>query len=134
MTSAQSFLGRVANLNSSDLGIINEKQDEVTALTQNLHKLKIELSVDRSKYELAKQLDARRVSLTQNAAALLKFFEQPEVRAYLSTAGTSDLNSLVQKTDERYASKLTTVAFERAWRFDRNLSARSKRFTQRFED
>ena len=108
MTSAQSFLGRVANLNSSDLGIINEKQDEVTALTQNLHKLKIELSVDRSKYELAKQLDARRVSLTQNAAALLKFFEQPEVRAYLSTAGTSDLNSLVQKTGA--LSKLTTVA------------------------
>ena len=107
MTSAQSFLGRVANLNSSDLGIINEKQDEVTALTQNLHKLKIELSVDRSKYELAKQLDARRVSLTQNAAALLKFFEQPEVRAYLSTAGTSDLNSLVQNYSiERLCAQL----------------------------
>ncbi len=121
MASAQSLLGRANDLKSLDLLVLNERQDELAAVTQKLPELKRELTVDRSKYDLAKQLDVRRENLTHDAMPILKYFEQPEIRAYLSTAGVSDLNSLAAKTGA--LSKLTTVALRDRGDYGNDLAA-----------
>jgi hypothetical protein len=93
-TSTNELINRFRDLESNDLRIIPQRQEDIDAARRNLAVLENQISDGRAKYDRAKKLDGMRQVGMQKIAGALSELAQPEIRGKLGNDGLAVIASL----------------------------------------
>ena len=102
--SAGDLINLFSELASNDLGVIQQKKEEIDVAKRKLAVLRDQVSDAEARYDRAKTLDSTRQATLQKISQALSEFGQPELRGKLGSDGIDVISSLT-----RYRETLTSM-------------------------
>ena len=121
LNTAEASVKEVSDLRSENMPDAKSEQEKLRILRDKLVGVEKDLADAASKYTKAKNLDARRESLSQRIATVTAYFEQPEIRQWASESTRVTLEQLT--TQNRQLLKLSGQALNARGDYAELLSA-----------
>jgi hypothetical protein len=97
--STNELINRFRDLESSDLWLIPQKQEDIDAARRKLGVLQNQITDAGARYDRAKKLDGMRQASIQKIAAALSELAQPDIRGKLGNDGLAVITSLTSFQD-----------------------------------